>query len=1024
MTDPLNLPRVTNRGKIGGRQLHAVQTFDVARLTTHPVPIVPGTFIAVSGEGPRGDSNGSGKTSFLVAVSILLGDPQWRFDTIGGKAAAGVLFRPDSAGVDARKATPARSGYVVGVFADSDCPLETAVTVWVHLETSKPYLEARWEDGVHLADHEDPDERDLQADVIWQSLRHNGTLSARRMAEFLYGDAPRCLTYLDTPLRPPVPSLLSQQMTEMEPKDIGESLIALSGSKAHLDAERKQRGDVLVQQRERDDSLERAAVREREEAADLEAIDNRDAARQVLAEAEECWDAYVAAQYRMVLEADVHAAQHIGGLTEHHDEARSFVETTVNELKALTGATDFAAAERRAHEQWHTARERTSRLREERAGLGATHNSLIVERNELRPKTEGWDGSSTITTSAAKAEADRGYLRAEAVRDSAQRVVEAAHNAIQRAEEGRAGVAGLALDVLTRGEIAGAALFDVVELDESARAAWEPRLVLYESAVVVHHSMVSKARVALAGLPGAALIGTDPEPGSLPAGVRCSWNIARFLHALEARLDHGHDPDHVHDQALHVTINGGYPAPIAGRDALLARLRDELDSAVRAANDTETKLGLAQAALVLASNRHNCAVAAERLAAVNDEERQFATKIAELDVGIRKASGQEEEKQAIWESARDALTGHADKIRLLEERLAKFRADERERHAKLKARVQERTKLDVEAWRALAVNCAPTSQTDGQVAESQTRNLGAMRVKTTEHLTHAMQLFGIDERDDTLPAELQESIRLRQQLAAGAGTSAPRTGLREIAEPLRARLESLEGTDRVTRTRIVEQRAEHARIHADLEEELRAAEQRLGTLQDMISRRIEGILNRVSARFGQLDADRGGNGAELHFPPSKPHGAAEWVWEVTPRWKRSRSGGMVSYREIANGAQVKVYAVQLVLAAVLADADTHGRVLVLDELGNSLGEVNRKDVLGALKRVAEDTGVTILGTCQDSVVVDAADVCGELLWFAHTSESEAYNRPTRVWGFIENGEQVELTAEHVLSGRRDRGRDT
>jgi hypothetical protein len=284
-----------------------------------------------------------------------------------------------------------------------------------------------------------------------------------------------------------------------------------------------------------------------------------------------------------------------------------------------------------------------------------------------------------------------------------------------------------------------------------------------------------------------------------------------------------------------------------------------------------------------------------------------------------------------------------------------------------------------------------------------------------------MRLFGIDERDETLPAEMRECVRLRHQLAAGSGDRAPATSLPAIAEPVRSRLEALAGQDRVMRTRIEEQRADHARVHQGLEQELADAESRLAVLQDMISQLIEGILGRVSDQFDRLDRQRGGSGADLHISTSVPQGAAEWVWEVTPRWKRSRSGGLVSYREVANGAQVKVHAVQLVLAAVLADAETHGRVLVLDELGNSLGEVNRKDVLRALKRVAEDTQVTILGTCQDSVLVDAADVCGELMWFAHTSEAEAYNRPTRVWGFNPNSEQVELTANYLTAGRRWQG---
>ena len=37
-----------DRGIVDDRQLVAVQTFDISRLTTHPVVIRPGTFIVVS----------------------------------------------------------------------------------------------------------------------------------------------------------------------------------------------------------------------------------------------------------------------------------------------------------------------------------------------------------------------------------------------------------------------------------------------------------------------------------------------------------------------------------------------------------------------------------------------------------------------------------------------------------------------------------------------------------------------------------------------------------------------------------------------------------------------------------------------------------------------------------------------------------------------------------------------------------------------------------------------------------------
>ena len=238
-----------SRGIVGDRQLVAVQTFDIARLTTHAVPIIPETFIAVSGLGPKDDSNGSGKTSFLIAVSLLLADPQWRLETNGGRHASGILFRPDAAGVDqAHQASPVTHGYVVGVFAHPNDPATSALTVWIRIATTAPYLQANWTEGMHIADAPTDHERSIQADALWREMGTRQTLSARAMAEKLYGTAPRCLTYLDTALRPPVPSLLSQQLTEMEPHDIGRSLIALSGMAPLLDEEEDLRGQALEHQ--------------------------------------------------------------------------------------------------------------------------------------------------------------------------------------------------------------------------------------------------------------------------------------------------------------------------------------------------------------------------------------------------------------------------------------------------------------------------------------------------------------------------------------------------------------------------------------------------------------------------------------------------------------------------------------------------------------------------------------------------------------------------------------------------------
>lgn len=239
-----------------------------------------------------------------------------------------------------------------------------------------------------------------------------------------------------------------------------------------------------------------------------------------------------------------------------------------------------------------------------------------------------------------------------------------------------------------------------------------------------------------------------------------------------------------------------------------------------------------------------------------------------------------------------------------------------------------------------------------------------------------------------------------------------------LSRPLRARLEGWEERDARTAEIIDRERTSRRSVLRALQADVSERAATLEALQDMVEGVLVTRLRQIDAALDALDRRRAGFGAELQIESVRPQAPADlWRWRIVPRWRRSRSGGMVPYREVANGAQVKVFAVQLVLAALLAAQDSTGRVLVLDELGNSLGDVNRRDVLQALLSVAEGQGVTILGTCQDSVLADAADACGQIIWFTHSHADDAYNQPTRSWGFDDDGGRVALTAEWIRAGR-------
>src|SRR4051794_6426142 len=156
-------------GVIGTRQLVAVQTFDIARLTSDPVVLRPSCFIAVTGRGPT-DSNESGKTSFNASVSLLLGDPEWRVGGGGLTSVAQLLFEPDTAGVAGTRYPAAQWGFIVGVFADPDEPQDTAHTVWLRLAPGSPYLQVRHAPGIHLVLGDDDRARHTAASQTWAKL--------------------------------------------------------------------------------------------------------------------------------------------------------------------------------------------------------------------------------------------------------------------------------------------------------------------------------------------------------------------------------------------------------------------------------------------------------------------------------------------------------------------------------------------------------------------------------------------------------------------------------------------------------------------------------------------------------------------------------------------------------------------------------------------------------------------------------------------------------------------------------------
>jgi hypothetical protein len=1003
-------------GLVGDRQLVCVQTFDIARLTSHPVALVPGSFVAVGGRGPRGDSNESGKTSFLAATSLLLGDPEWRMSGGGPAATASLLFEPETAGVSAHTYAPSRQGYVIGVFADPEHPAETALTVWCRINATAEYFQIRYADGVHLVRGDSDLERHAAADAGWAAMPSASQLGARNYIERLYGDSPRCLAYVaERGKQKSTPSLLQMNAGGFTPEQIGDDLIRLTGRASAFENE--------GQQRQRLDESERAlADKQRsheritsDEDAQLSGVHARSDSRRHLAEAERIWRLHFARGLLDVLEREQQLAAERDQSKEDVSALVAAVSETEREIEQLTVPDELQQRLDEAHAE--TERLRGEQSVAEQNALTARHRvGQASERvHDLDRAADGYHGppSSEVQERLAAAEQARDDARekvglARGRRDDAAKRVTAA-------EAGTEGLAGETVALLAAAGVSAAPLMDV-EVADDARAAWEPRLALFEHAVVVAAGAMPDALDVAAAVPGAALIAGEGD-GALPDGIRSApAGAASFLSRLAGASTFDTSPERSELSSLGVTVIGGFAEPQTGHAARLERARAALHQAERDLADAQEQTRLAGLAVEAAAGELRRALATEELVEARDALRaaeqtaaDAARDVADLVVPVREAGERLTDAAADVRGFEKALAAARER---LEARVA--------RHADAVKRARDAQRsldaLKVDFWRqgwGDSVEVAQAALADEPRTEKRLRN-------------RAAELFGdslaaLDIRSDGTGApteNLAQVAKRRSQVFDDPEPGRVTVTLAQVARPLRDFLDAHHDQDLVVEERITRARAQRKSELAVAEDECSRLDRALQTLQDGVEQRIRQALEAISDEYDRLNRESGWFGADLHIEARRPQGPQErWRWLVIPRWRRSDGGRMLPYDNQANTAQKKLATVQLVLAALLAAPNPRGRVLVLDELGDSLGISHRREVLREIAATAKAKGVTVLGTCQDSLLGDAANFCGEIVYFEYPSHAEALNRPTRMFGFDEKRERVELTGEDLRDGR-------
>jgi hypothetical protein len=1004
---------------VGDRVLIAVQAVNISRLSTHPVPIVPGTLVVVAGAGPK-DSNGAGKSSFIASITALLGDEQWRFAS-GAKAVSELLFNAELAsGAGARQWASAGHGYIVGAFGPPgmdtftppaeivpedgelfEVPPSAALTVWLKVNQEAPHLEIRWRAGLHLAASPSEAERVARADEIWASLPRSAgkrDVVARDLTKVLYGDRVRCVSFLSTSVRSKVATnLLSQPLNEITPERVFEAIAALTGLDAELEQEREARRDEHSRRVRAAQAADRLAEFESESKALLTTFDRRDQARVRLAEALRCWRGR---QARKLADAAAKDELLAADLRRHRAAG-----------EAAAGSVAMVKAEIATLRE-DTLDRQVSQARKELAELQAGATKLDADRavtensaDELRaaiPALEETrrfaDGRDVPAAERELKEARLGLNEALKALGVADREVSSAQAALDDAE---GGPAAAQLNALTTAGIGATGLLDALDVAEQARDA------IHTTAPARH--------------PGSTTSG-HPIAGTVLGGLR-GWPHEHAVIVDAAQLDAAAAalaglPGSVLVSAAGVSVVGAFDGVATGREARIKAAEQRLNRAKDVQETAAMAVGEGEEAVAEAQRRLEGARAGVRLAELEAKLAGRRDRLGELNAAIEELAPKvaEAERQAGTLDFRARTRDmEIERMEGRRQRHEAERAQARDQEAKVGAE-RESLKLD-----ALAADWGGTVETarawlDALPDDERPRTAEEWWRIAERHFDQALRdTFPEEgpEKDTTIPEELAFLLSERGGSAAREqATFAAVCGA--LASYLRGQEEYEKHQRRQTEAQIVSRQRDLAAAARGAEE----AAQSTAVHRAALTAAIKARLTRVAEEFEKLDTSYGGYGATLEFPvpPAPADPEQRWQWRVTPKWRRGEGQGFVPYNRRANTALMDEKAVKLVCAAAIASSGGGHLCLVLDELGRNLGKEHRREAVALFRRIGETYGITVIGALQDDMEPYAIDACGQYVKLRRSSDAMPYNEPPVIVGHDQHAERVRALAAYVDRG--------
>ncbi|WP_146178008.1 chromosome partitioning protein ParA [Nonomuraea fuscirosea] len=1058
---------------VGDRVLIAVQAVNISRLSTHPVPTVPGTLIVVAGAGPK-DSNGAGKSSFIASITALLGDEQWRFAS-GAKAVSELLFNAELAsGAGARQWASADHGYIVGVFgppgmegfgdaADSPPPASSvadsgpaaavegvgsadgelfeeagsgdgelfevpdtsggAMTVWLKVNQEAPHLEIRWREGVHLAASPSEAERVARADEIWASLPKSAgrrDVVARDLTKVLYGDRVRCVSFLSTSVRSKVATnLLSQPLNEISPERVFEAIAALTGLDAELEQEREARRDEHAKRVRAAQAGERLAEFEAESKALLSTFDRRDQARIRLADALRCWRGR---QARRLADAAGKDEALVADLDRHRAAGEAAAES-IAMVKAEIATLREDTLDRQvsqARKELAAMQARAAKLEADRAVAENSADELrglIPALEETRRFADGRD------VPAAERELGEVRLRLnEALKalGVADREVSSAQAALDDAE---GGPAAAQLNALAAAGIGATGLLDALDVAEQARdAAHTP-----QGAGLAGRGADADAGGGEGQALGEALkarygksqgqAGTGTTAGAL--GELRGWPNEHAVIVDAAQLDAAAAalaalPGSVLVSAAGVSVVGAFDGVATGREARIKAAEQRLNRARDVQESAAQAVHDGEESVARAQRRLEGARAGVRLAELEAKLGERRARLGELNAAIEELAPKvaEAERQA---GSLDFRARTRDmEIERLEGRRQRHEA-ERAQARGLEAKVgAEREALKLAA---LAADWGGTIETAREwlaalPEEERPRAAEEWWRVAERHLDQALR--------DTFPeeeAEIPEELRFLLSEREGS-TAREQATFAGVCGALASYLRGQEEYERHQRRQIEAQLGSRQRDLAAAARGAEEAAQSTAVHRAALTAAIKARLTRVAEEFDKLDTSYGGYGATLEFPvpPAPADPEQRWQWRVTPKWRRGEGQGFVPYNRRANTALMDEKAVKLVCSAAIASSGGGHLCLVLDELGRNLGKEHRREAVALFRRIGETYGITVIGALQDDMEPYAIDACGQYIKLRRSSDAMPYNEPPVIVGHDQHAERVRALSSYVDRG--------